>query len=88
MQGMGLRPCAVKLPANTHPPLGPSVAGEFTGDKSRDVVYLDRAGRLVSSGGVTAKAFGAIVITDNLFWNAAEYLPLDGGDRIDLFYDA
>ena len=46
-QGIGLKPSTVNLPSGTFPPLGPAVSGEFTGDKSEDVVYLDRAGNLI-----------------------------------------
>ncbi len=47
VQGMGLKLSTVNLPAGTYPPLGPAVSGEFTGDKSEDVIYVDRAGNLI-----------------------------------------
>jgi tetratricopeptide (TPR) repeat protein len=47
LQGEGLGVTDAVLPAGLAAPLGVATAGEFTGDKAEDVVYLDRAGNFV-----------------------------------------
>lgn len=47
LQGEGMRLSEVPSGEGAYPPLGPSVAGEFTGDNGVDVIYVSRAGELI-----------------------------------------